>query len=340
MHRARHVITLAFTSALVILPTVASGQGTVQDYARAIGLRDKYHRTRVERGRSASLDRADQPLLLSTEGQRWSRVDPRRRHDSRQEAGVRSRTACRGDCPATPARRPPLNCRSPLSPSWTTDVDRVHAGRWPGRGGGGGPGGPGDAPPWRCSLENTSASRRPPRAAAAADEGGGGLAGPVRPRVRHQWRRAEAVARRQARGDDPQLQRGDPDVGSREVVCSAPTGRRAATSSRSRWRGRQTRPVSQSTRSGRASAVSSTTSSRRRKISCSPNTPCCSMPSRETCSMSNARCCSTSRRRRGLAVDTALFPDAYDMSRLDWRPDSSAVTFEYNQRGHQVYRVI
>ena len=41
-----------------------------------------------------------------------------------------------------------------------------------------------------------------------------------------------------------------------------------------------------------------------------------------------------------IAVDTALFPDAYDMSRLDWRPDSSAVTFEYNQRGHQVYRVI
>ena len=39
-------------------------------------------------------------------------------------------------------------------------------------------------------------------------------------------------------------------------------------------------------------------------------------------------------------VDPALFPDAYDLTRLDWRPDSSAVTFEYNQRGHQVYRVI
>ena len=28
------------------------------------------------------------------------------------------------------------------------------------------------------------------------------------------------------------------------------------------------------------------------------------------------------------------------MTRLDWRRDSSAVTFEYNERGHQVYRVI
>jgi Tol biopolymer transport system component len=39
-------------------------------------------------------------------------------------------------------------------------------------------------------------------------------------------------------------------------------------------------------------------------------------------------------------VDNALFPNAYDTTRLQWRKDSSAVTFEYNQRGHQVYRVI
>jgi len=28
------------------------------------------------------------------------------------------------------------------------------------------------------------------------------------------------------------------------------------------------------------------------------------------------------------------------VSRLEWRKDSRAVTFEYNQRGHQVYRII
>ena len=44
--------------------------------------------------------------------------------------------------------------------------------------------------------------------------------------------------------------------------------------------------------------------------------------------------------RKQLVVDNALFPNAYDMTRLDWRKDSSAVTFEYNQRGHQLYRVI
>jgi dipeptidyl aminopeptidase/acylaminoacyl peptidase len=39
-------------------------------------------------------------------------------------------------------------------------------------------------------------------------------------------------------------------------------------------------------------------------------------------------------------VDNALFPNAYDMTRLEWRKDGSAVTFEYNQRGHQLYRVV
>jgi dipeptidyl aminopeptidase/acylaminoacyl peptidase len=41
-----------------------------------------------------------------------------------------------------------------------------------------------------------------------------------------------------------------------------------------------------------------------------------------------------------VTVDNALFPNAYDMNALQWRKDSSALTFEYNQRGHQVYRVI
>ena len=39
-------------------------------------------------------------------------------------------------------------------------------------------------------------------------------------------------------------------------------------------------------------------------------------------------------------VDNALFPNPYDLSRIEWRKDSRAFTFEYNQRGHQLYRVL
>lgn len=39
-------------------------------------------------------------------------------------------------------------------------------------------------------------------------------------------------------------------------------------------------------------------------------------------------------------VDRALFPNAFDISEPVWRKDIRAFTFEYNQRGHQVYRVL
>jgi dipeptidyl aminopeptidase/acylaminoacyl peptidase len=44
--------------------------------------------------------------------------------------------------------------------------------------------------------------------------------------------------------------------------------------------------------------------------------------------------------KRQIAVDETLFPNAYTLSELEWREDSQRLTFEYNQRGHQVYRII
>ena len=46
------------------------------------------------------------------------------------------------------------------------------------------------------------------------------------------------------------------------------------------------------------------------------------------------------RSQKEIVVDTKLFPNPYDMSDLQWRKDSRAFSFEYNQRGHQVYRII
>src|SRR5579863_33867 len=39
-------------------------------------------------------------------------------------------------------------------------------------------------------------------------------------------------------------------------------------------------------------------------------------------------------------IDNSLFPNPYELSSLEWWKDSRAFTFEYNQRGHQLYRVI
>ncbi len=43
---------------------------------------------------------------------------------------------------------------------------------------------------------------------------------------------------------------------------------------------------------------------------------------------------------RRTVIDDALFPNAYNLAPAVWWKDSRAFTFEYNQRGHQVYRVI
>ena len=39
-------------------------------------------------------------------------------------------------------------------------------------------------------------------------------------------------------------------------------------------------------------------------------------------------------------VDATLFPNPYNLARLAWRKDGRAVTFEYNERGHQLFRVL
>jgi dipeptidyl aminopeptidase/acylaminoacyl peptidase len=44
--------------------------------------------------------------------------------------------------------------------------------------------------------------------------------------------------------------------------------------------------------------------------------------------------------RKETIIDNSLFPNPFSLSRPVWWKDSRGFTFEYNQRGHQVYRVI
>jgi dipeptidyl aminopeptidase/acylaminoacyl peptidase len=44
--------------------------------------------------------------------------------------------------------------------------------------------------------------------------------------------------------------------------------------------------------------------------------------------------------KKEVKVDQALFPNAFRLGQIRWHDDSRGFTFDYNQRGHQVYRVI
>lgn len=43
---------------------------------------------------------------------------------------------------------------------------------------------------------------------------------------------------------------------------------------------------------------------------------------------------------KSVIPSTELFAQQYEMSSPEWNADSRAITFEYNQRGHQVYRIL
>jgi dipeptidyl aminopeptidase/acylaminoacyl peptidase len=45
-------------------------------------------------------------------------------------------------------------------------------------------------------------------------------------------------------------------------------------------------------------------------------------------------------RKNQINIDNSQFTNPFSLSELVWRKDSRAFTFEYNQRGHQVYRII
>ena len=44
--------------------------------------------------------------------------------------------------------------------------------------------------------------------------------------------------------------------------------------------------------------------------------------------------------KKQINIDNSLFTSPFELSDFAWRKDSRAFTFEYNQRGHQIYRVI
>jgi dipeptidyl aminopeptidase/acylaminoacyl peptidase len=44
--------------------------------------------------------------------------------------------------------------------------------------------------------------------------------------------------------------------------------------------------------------------------------------------------------KKEIVIDNALFPNPYSLSHAQWWKDGRGFTFEYNQRGHQVYRVV
>ena len=335
---ARTLVTIGLLS----VASVVSAQGTVADYQRAMTLRDKYQ--------SLALHVPDAPRWIEQTsrfyyrrtikgGHEWMLVDGTTKE--KKPAFDHARLA---EAIAKASGRKATAAELPFTTFTFVDDERgieFTLGGGPGGARGGGGGAAGDTPPWRCSLENYSC-RQPAAARGGRGRGGrgGGLAGPVRPEFDVNAveprlspdKKFEAlvnnynIAIREAGKRDLTFLTNDGSEGGYydpENLAWSPDSKKLAT---------------YKVRPGYRRYVHYVASSPEDQLQPKHSTLQYAKPG-DVLDVEMPVVFEVQTKRR-LDVENTLFPNAYDNSRLTWRKDSSALTFEYNQRGHQVFRVI
>jgi dipeptidyl aminopeptidase/acylaminoacyl peptidase len=325
----------------------ASAQGTAADYQRAMGLREAWQ--------NLAVGVPDTPTWIPRSNRFWFR---RTVSGGNEFILVNAETRAIGpafdharlaESLSTAAHATYTAATLPFASFTFADNDRtiqfvIGPGGAAAGGGGGRGGGPGfEGPPlWKCSLDTYTCT--PPAAGRGAGRGRGaantGLAGPVRPPF-------------DVNGAEPKK---SPDgklealVQNYNVAIRQPGSRETKLLSTDGSEGGYYDPVSlvwspDSTKL----AVYKVTPGFRRFIHYVESSPEDQLQP-ENSTMQYAKpgdvldverpVVFDARSAASQVVDNALFPNAYDMTSLVWRKDSSAFTFEYNQRGHQIYRVI
>jgi dipeptidyl aminopeptidase/acylaminoacyl peptidase len=332
--------------ALLLSPFVAFAQGTVADYQRALSLRDRYQ------GLAVGVPEA--PTWIGRSGRFWFRRSVR----GGNEFVLVNPETQKIDAPFDHARlaaalSSATNKYTAVTLPFTTftfaDNERaIQFTIGPGGPGGGGGGGRAGGPPvdpatqWKCSLDSYTCT--PPSAGRGGGRGGrgggGGLAGPVRPAF-------------DVNGAEP---RKSPDgklealvsnynvavrpVGSRDLKLLSSDGSEGGYYDPASlvWSPDSSKLAVYKVTPGFRRFVQFVESSPEDQLQPKSSTMQYAKPG-DVLDVERPVIFSVPTGRRQ-EVDAALFPNAYDMSPLSWRRNGAAVTFEYNQRGHQVFRVV
>jgi dipeptidyl aminopeptidase/acylaminoacyl peptidase len=337
MTTARLVLTVV-VAAFALVPVPASGQGTVADYQRAMGLRDRYE--------DVATGVVDGPRFV--EG--TSRLQYRRTIKGGHEFVV---------VDAATQQRSPAFDHARLATALSTALNRkVLPNELPfenftfADGGeaieftvrqrpGPAQAGPRAEPAWRCTLEDYRCQpQQGSGRGGRGGRGGGGLAGPVRPPF-------------EINGGDPKK---SPDgrfealvsnynvalreTGSRDLTMLSADGSEGDYYDLDSlaWSPDSKKIAVYKVRPGFRRYVHYVQSSPEDQLQPKPSTMQYAKPG-DVLDVERPVIFDIAAKAQH-DVDNTLFPNAYDMSRLDWRKDSRAVTFEYNQRGHQVFRII
>ena len=335
MRHARAVLFLGVVITLSV-PRPSSGQGTVEDYQRAMGLRDRYQ--------DLPVGTIDTPRFIETTNRFYYRRTIKGGYEFvLVDAGTQARTPAfdhqkLADALSTALNRKVTALELPFNTFTFADgAQAIEFNLQPRPGPPQGP--PGD--PWRCTLQDyrCRAQERAGRGGRGG-RGGGGLAGPVRPPFdinggepkKSPDGRYEAlvsnynVAIRETGKRDLTLLSTDGSEGGYYDLASLV------------WSPDSKKLAANKVRPGFRRFIQYVESSPEDQLQPKSSTMQYAKPG-DVLDVELPVIFHVETRKQ-LQVDNALFPNAYDISQLDWRKDSRAVTFEYNQRGHQVFRVI
>ncbi len=322
--------------ALLLVPSLSLAQGTLADYQRAMTLRDRYE--------NLAVNVPDQARWVANTQKLWYRKSVKGGHEFvLVDAGTRTKEPAFDHGKLAAALSAALGrtiTPHELPFNQFTFVEGLSAIEFQVTGGQGQQGPP--QPPWRCTLADYKCAReeRAGRGGRGGRGGGGGLTGPVRPPS-------------DINGAEPQK---SPDgkyealinnynvaireTGKREVTLLSTDGSEGGyyDPESLAWSPDSKKIAVYKVKPGHRRFVHYVESSPEDQLQPKYSTMQYAKPG-DVLDVETPVLFHLDTRKQ-LVVNNALFPNAYDMTRLDWRKDSSAVTFEYNQRGHQLYRVI
>src|SRR5687768_2568330 len=351
MQLTRILCLSVLTVGLIPVSNGLIAQGTVPDYVRATGLRDKYD------GLVANVSEA--PRWIERTNRFWYRKTVAGGHEFLlvdADAGTKAAAfdhAKLASALSAALGRPVTAITLPFNLFAFTNNGReiqfVLSDGPGGRGAAGGGRGRGDGPlfppgtpTWRCSLD-TYVCRRPEnegRGRGRGATGGGGLGGPVRPEV-------NVNGAEPKRSPDDKLEAlvqnyniAIREAGKREVTLLSTDGSEGGfyDPDTIEWSPDSRKIVAYKVKPGHRRYVHYVASSPEDQLQPKHSTMQYAKPG-DVLDVEQPVLFHVASKTQ-LFVDNTLFPNAYDNSRLVWRANSSAVTFEYNQRGHQLFRVI
>jgi dipeptidyl aminopeptidase/acylaminoacyl peptidase len=335
-----HPLRAVAMAVVLLLPSLSRAQGTMADYQRAMTLRDKYQ--------DLAIDVADQTRFIQNTNRFWYRksvkggfefilvdADTRAKRPAFDHARLATALSTALSRKIT-AVDLPFNQFTFLDGESTIEFQLMDRGGATTAPSAGAP----PTPPWRCSLADYKCSQESRNGGRGGRGGGNGLAGPVRPPF-------------DINGGEP---RKSPDgklealvnnynvaireTGARELTFLSTDGSEGGYYDplSIAWSPDAKKIVAYKVKPGFRRFVHYVESSPEDQLQPKSSTLQYGKPGDvldvETPVLFNIET------KKQTLVDNALFPNPYDMSRIEWHKESGSFTFEYNQRGHQLYRVI